>query len=260
MRALWPETLLAVLFLAGDLLFTGIAAAAAGASAGVLAYLVSVLSGRPKTVLLLEGLALSAITLIALFTSFPGGAFILSELALGAFLLLSGLRGRPALTAIAGSIGRGMISEREESLLSVFAGGAFLFHGAVSAVLASFGHGEAILSIALLLPVFLTTGALSGRRLREFRKRSLPALERSDDRVFLSAGGVRLGEVRVQGDGAVAIVEVVDMEPGNLPHLEKALARLGHRSVLVTAWPHDPLLLSMNGYADAGPNWRKILR
>jgi len=30
--------------------------------------------------------------------------------------------------------------------------------------------------------------------------------------------------------------------------------------VLVTSWPHDSLLLSINGYSAAGPNWRKILR
>ncbi len=260
MRDLWPEALLAVLFLAGDLFFSGTAAAAAGASAGVVAYLASVIAGRRKPVLLLEGFVLSSLTLIAVVTSFPGGAFALSEIALGLFLLVSGLRGKPALTAMAGSLGRGMIPEREGSILSAFAGGAFLFHGAVSAVLAVLGHGATLLNIAIMLPVFLATGALSGRRMREIRKQRLPVLEGDDDRMFLSTGGVRLGEVRLHGEGTAAVVEVVDLEPGNLPLLEKALARLGHRSVLVTVWPHDTLMLSMNGYAAAGPNWRKILR
>lgn len=260
MRALWPEALLAALFLAGDLFFTGTAAAAAGASAGMIAYLASAVSGRRRTVLLLEGLVLSALTLVALVTSFPGGAFTLSEVALGVFLLVSGLRGKPALTELAGSLARGMMSANEGSVLSVFVGGAFLFHGVVSALLHVFGNGASALSIALILPVVLTTGALSGRRLREIRKQSLPFLEVDDDRMVLTAGGARLGEVRVQGEGTAAVVEVVDMEPGNLPLLEKALVRLGHRSVLVTAWPHDSLLLSMSGYAAAGRNWRKILR
>ncbi|MFO7626943.1 MAG: hypothetical protein R6V62_06775 [Candidatus Fermentibacteraceae bacterium] len=260
MRALWPEALLAALFLAGDLFFTGTAAAAAGASAGVIAYLASVFSGRRKTVLLLEGLVLSALTLIALVTSFPGGAFTLSEVALGTFLLVSGIRGKPALAAMAGSLARGMMSADEGSVLSTFAGGALLFHGAVSALLSVFGNGDAVISIVLIVPVVLVTGALSGRRLREIRKQSLPVLEGPDDRMVLTAGGVPLGEVRVKGEGTAAVVEVIDMEPGNLPFLENALARLGHRVVIVTTWPHDSLLLSMNGYTAAGSNWRKMLR
>jgi hypothetical protein len=260
MRSFWPEALLAVLFIAGDFLFTGTAAAAAGAAAGITAYMASVFAGRPKAVLLLEGLVLSALTLIALFTSFPGGAFTLTEVFLGVFLLVSGLKGKPALASMAGQLARGMMSAEEGSILSVFAGGAFILHGAVSTVLYAFGKGDAVVTAVLFVPVLLATGYLSGRRLREIRKHALPVLEGSGDGMVLNVGGVRMGEVRVQGEGTVAVVEVLDMEPSDLPHLERALVRLGHRAVLVTAWPHDSLLLSMNGYVSAGVNWRKMLR
>ncbi len=260
MRALWPEALLAVLFLAGDLFFAGTAAAAAGASAGVIAYLASLLSGRGKAVLLVEGLVLSVLTLTAHFTSFPGGAFTLSEVVLGAFLLVSGIRGKPALAAMAGPLARGMMSKDEVSVLTMSTGGAFLFHGVASVLLCSSGDGNPLIRTVLLVPVFLAAGALSGRRLRKIRKQALPVLEGSDDGMVLTAGGVRMGKVRVRGEGTAAVVEVIEMEPGSLPFLEKALTRLGHRAVLVTSWPHDSLLLSINGYSASGPNWRKILR
>lgn len=260
MRALWPEVLLAVLFLAGDLFFSGTAAVAAAASAGAIAYLASLLAGRRRTVLLLEGIILAALSLAALLTSFPGGPFILFELVLGAFLLVSGLLGKPALEAVTGSLAKGMIPSEGGSFLSAYAGGAFLFHGALSVLINVLAGADTLLCALLSLPVFVAAGVLSSRRLGRIRKLSLPVLEGAGDGMTLKAGGKRLGEVTVHGEGSAAAVAVIEMEPGNLPLLERALARLGHRAVLITAWPHDTLLLSMSGYSEAGPNWRKILR
>lgn len=260
MRAHWPEVLLAALFLAGDLFFSGTAADAAGAAAGVIAYLASVVSGRRKAALLVEGLVLSAIAIVARLISFPGGTFTLFEVALGAFLLLSGLTGGHALEAVTGSLARGMINPDESPVLSVHAGGAFLLHGIVSVLLTMFTGTGAFLRNVLLVPLFAVAIALASRRLGKLRKLSLPALEGSEGRMILTCGGIRLGDVRVRGDGTAAAVEVLEMEPDSLPLLETALARLGHRAVLITAWPHETLLLAMNGYAESGPDWRKMLR
>lgn len=257
----WPEILLAALFLLGDILFTGIASAVAGAAAGVIAYAASVLAHRRRAVLLLEGLILSALTLIAEITRFPGGALVFFELSVGLFLLVMGLGKKPALSRIAGSIVRGMLSKREEAVLSIVSGGAFLLHGAVSAVLALRGMGGTLFGIALLVPLFLAAGLVSGRILKKHTLEYLPELipGESGGSSVLSVHGSRTGTVRLIGEGTAVSVEVLDLDPDDLPLLEKALARMGYRCLIITLWSHDTLHLEMNGYARSGSHWRKML-
>ncbi len=263
MRGLWPEFLLAALFILGDILFTGYMAFAAGAVAGVLAYAASFLSGRRKASLILEGLVLSSIALIAGLTAFPGGSFCLMEIAAGAYLLFSGLCGRPALARIAGPLARGMIPGNEDAVLSKYSGGAFLIHGCATVVLSLAGAGNRILILLLLVPVFSVAGVLARKRIGRAAAASLPCLLEEGDsgQATLVVRGRRSGHVRVREEGSCAYVEAVELEAGDLPSLEKALAGRGFRSMVITHWPGDPIQLEINGFSGPDGNRRKrILR
>lgn len=262
MAGLWPELLLALLFLVGDILFTGVKAAAAGALAGFIAFTAARIAGKRKPILLVEGLALSAVTLAAELLSFPGGALALAGIVLGAFLFVTGLRGRPALAHVAGPMVGRLISDEEGAVLSVFAGGAFLVYGAATAALSASGRGGQVSGLVLLPAVMALAGVLSGRRLRKLRERSVPRLAEPEGSGLstLSVRGLPAGRVKVTEEGSVAVVEVHELEAESLALLEKALARAGYRSLVVTAWPHDPVHLEIGGYSGGGGHWRKVLR
>lgn len=261
MRNFWPELLLASLFLLGDL-FLGGYAVAAGAGAGAAAFLVSLLAGKPKPSLLLEGLLLSAITLIAEVSSFPGGAFAFAEITLGLFLLVAGLRGKPALTWMAGSLGRNLLPENEGVVLSVFIGGAFLIHGGITTTLSIFGRGGMWLHLVLLAPLAALAGILAAPRLRRLRMASMPVLFPcgEDGVMALQSGGDSLGKVRLTEEGRSALVQPLELEPQHMPLLERAIAHRGFRFLSLTGWPHDELHLEIGGFIKVGDRWRKLVQ
>lgn len=256
-----PELLLAALFILGDTILKGVASAASAAVAGILAYAVSVLTGRGRIALLLEGAVLGGLTLAAHLSSFPGGALTLTEISLGVFLLVSGLTGRPALERLAGGLARGMLSKGDGAVLSLYMGGGLIAHGTlILAATAPGKDGDALLIV--LLPVFLAVATFAARRRIGATSRCpLPRLLDVPDggRTLLSPEGTVLGRVSVTGEGGAAVVEVRELDPVSLPSLEAALAAAGYRSLLITKWPGDVLLLEMNGYSVFPGGWLRRL-
>jgi hypothetical protein len=257
-----PELILAALFILSDMLLRGAASAAAAAAAGVLAYTVSLMTGRGRIALLLEGLALGGLTLAARLSSFPGGALTLTEVVLGGFLLVSGIRGRPALERMAGGLARGILSKGESAVFSAYMGGGLAAHGVVTAAIASPREEAGILPV-VLLPVFLAAAAFSARkRIGSTSRGTLPRLQEAPGgwQALLSPEGEVLGRVSVTGEGGAAVVEVRELDPACLPALEAALTAGGYRSVLIRAWPGDALALEMNGYSLSPGGWLRRLR
>ena len=256
-----PELLLAGLFILGDLFLEGTAAAVATFAAGVLAWVVSLLAGRGRIALLLEGAVLGGLTMAALLTSFPGGALALTEVVLGGFLLVSGLAGRPALERLGGGLARGMLSKGEGVILSLYIGGGVLAHGAVTAAMTEPGESGGVLLTALL-PLFLAvSGYAARRRLKGLSRSLLPRLQGSPggEQTLVSPEGRVLGRILVTGEGGAASVRVKELDPAGLAALEAVLAAGGYRSLLITEWPGDTLPLEMSGYSGSRGRWLRRL-
>lgn len=252
-----PEITLAVLFLAGDLLLEGSLGTGAGFLAGVAAFTVSVATGKPRPALLMEGLALSVLTLAAVLTSFPGGAFALAELVIGGTLLISSLAGKPILARIGGSLTRAFLTPGEAAVLSVTSGTALLIHGSFSVALALAGEEGLLIRWVPLAPILGAGVFMARRRLEEIRREESPELLEEGDGLSLFCRGSRRGRVRVREEGPLAVVDVLDLPPGELETLERALEGRGFRFLSIASWPHPPIHLQIRGYGEAGGVMRK---
>lgn len=265
MRRLWPELMVLVLFLTGDILWNGMASAAAGAAAGLVSFLVLLLFHRRKPGLLLEGLLFGGVTALGTVVSFPGGTVILMELLLGVILLSSSFLGLNIMERMAGGLGKGLVSASGSQVLSVALGSVFTVHAAVYALLVSQGSGGTVLGIALFTVLYLGAIKYSSRSIRKHEIASLPTLSRRENGVtVLLRNDEPLGEFKLtdEGAGTAAVFSPVlsAVIPEFLKALGSSLKQNGFRWVVIHDWAGDELELEIDGFTSFDGKWKKRLQ
>lgn len=264
MTALWPEFLVLVLFLAGDLLWSGIASAAAGLAAGILSFLVLLLFGRRKPGLIAEGVVFGGVTALGEIVSFPGGTVILMELVLGLILLVSVLFRWNIMEKMAGGMGKGFISSEGQGVLTAAMGAVFTLHSMIYAVLDWNGAGGLLTGISVFAGLYLIALRLSSKRIREAERAALPVImDGPGDRSALKKNGSVLGTMILNDRGrrTAAITEpTLGVAPGEfLRDLEICLRRAGFRFLVLDDWQEDVLELEMDGFTKVQGCWKKPL-
>ncbi len=264
MTALWPELLVLVLFLAGDLFWDGMASAAAGAAAGVLSFVVLLFFKRRKPALILEGLVFGGITALGETVAFPGGNLIFMELVLGQILLFSALFRWNIFEKMAGGLGRGFISSAGQGILTAVMGGIFTLHSVIYAVLTYMGAGDLLAGVILFAVLYIVALKLYSSRLKEADRRGIPVLLKDrEDGYVLKKQNENLGTFALKDNGGGnAIVSGVSIQVSTgefLTALEKCLRREGFRFLLLHNWQEDELELEMDGFSRFREFWRKPL-
>lgn len=262
MKALWPELLVLVLFLTGDIFFSGMDAAAAGVAAGVAAYVILLCTGKKKPGLLMEGLVFGAITALGTFVQFPGGSLILMELVLGLILLVSVPAGWNLLAKMAGGAGRGLFSSKQAGIMSLAMGGTFTAHALLYAGLHLAGHGSVWAGAVLFAVLYISSLRLSAGRMKTSRAEDGPVVTDSAGGLLnISFQSTLLGTFRL-GNGSIAEISEISLETQEhvfLRNLEIYLKSRGFRSVSISQWPEDEIELQMRGYSLLAAKWRKAL-
>ncbi|MEA3267035.1 MAG: hypothetical protein U9P42_08880 [Candidatus Fermentibacteria bacterium] len=262
MKKLWPEFLVLGLFLLGDVVWDGLASAAAGAGAGILAYLVLLFFKIKKPGLIVEGLLFGGITALGEFVDFPGGTIILMELVLGAILLVSMIIGRNLITALAGGLGKGLFSRSQYRILSMTLGSVFLLHAALSVVMALYGFLSWWSGGILFLLLYFFALGLSRSGMKNAVVKSMPELvEENEGNYRLEAEGRTSGKMRLAGESSNATtIQLISMElrPHEfLRQLEIAMKRRGVKSLAIDCWDRDEIELEIQGYVKINEVWKK---
>ncbi len=262
MKKLWPEFLVLGLFLLGDVLWDGLASAAAGAGAGVFAYLILLFYKIRKPGLIVEGLLFGGITALGTFVAYPGGTIILMELVLGAILLVSLITGRNLIAAMAGGLGKGLFSESQYRILSIVMGSVFLLHAVVCTILALSGFLSWWIGGILFLLFYFPALGFSRSGMKKAVLKSIPELvEQNDGSHVLKAEGRTSGKIRLTGETSnTTIVQMISMElkPHEfLKQLEIAMKRRGVRGLSIDCWDTDEIELEIQGYAKINGVWKK---
>ena len=262
MKTLWPELLVLVLFLIGDIFFTGLEAAAAGVVAGLSAYLVLFFTGKKKPALIVEGFVFGAVTALGTIVQFPGGSLILMELVLGLILLISVPVGWNLLERMSRGLGKGLFSSEQARIMSIALGSAFTLHALVFAGLHLMGFGNPWIGIVLFSVLYIVSLRLSAGKMRSLRKEESPAISDTGDGLFkLTLKNDLLGTFRLT-DGSLAEVSEVHLQVEEhrfLSNLEVCLKKLGFTSVSISQWQESELELQMRGYSLFDGKWRRTL-
>ena len=264
MTVLWPELLVLVLFLAGDLFWDGMASAAAGAAAGVVSFLVLLLFRRKKPALILEGFVFGGITALGETVAFPGGTVIFMELILGLILSFSALFRWNIIEKMAGGLGKGFISSAGQGILTAVMGGIFTLHSVVYAILTYLGAGDLLTGVILFAVLYIAALKLYASRIKEADRSEMPILFKDrEDGFVLKKKNENLGTFALNDKGrGTAVVSGVSTQVSTgefLAALEKCLRREGFRFLLVHNWQEDELELEMDGYSRFQEFWRKPL-
>lgn len=262
---LWPELTVLLLFLAADLIWSGMAAAAAGVAAGVASFTALFISGRKKPSLLIEGLIFGGVSALGELIAFPGGNLILMEIVLGTILLVSIPFGWNLMGRMAGDLGRGFFSNARSNVLAAAMGFVFTLHGGLFVLLSLNGAGSLLAGAVLFAALYAAALRFSSKRMREAARSEFPELiEAGDGRTAVREGGETLGRFS-HDPGPAGILRITGLEADVPLHrflsaMEKALAAAGHSAVLITGWEGDGLELEMNGFVEYEGGWRKGLR
>jgi len=255
--AIWPELLVAVLFLAGDLIWDGTAAGIAGAAAGVISFLALLPFRRRKPGLIAEG---------ALFgiMAFLGAGLIHAEALLGALLLLSAAFRWNLPGRVAGGMLKGILGEDGTRLFSLFMGAVFMLHAGAYVLLERAGLGGTLNGAILFAALYLPALAVTSRRVRKITQYSRPVVSVMEDgtAVLLSDGSELLSlRLRRQGERIAAVEFLSPKVPGSriIVELSKALSLDGYEMMTITQWEGDPLDLEMDGFSETPQGWIKRL-
>ncbi|MCK5841829.1 MAG: hypothetical protein KAH31_06665 [Candidatus Sabulitectum sp.] len=262
MKKLWPEFLVLGLFLLGDVLWDGLTSAAAGAGAGIFAFLILLFFKIKKPGLIVEGLLFGGITALGEFVDFPGGTVILMELVLGAILLVSMITGRNLITAMAGGLGKGLFSRSQYRILSMTLGSVFLLHGVMSVIMALYGFLNWWSGGILFLLLYSFALGISRSGMRKVVIKSMPELvEDNEGNYLLEVEGRTSGKLRLAEETSnTTTIQLISMElrPHEfLKQLEIAMKRRGIRSLAIDCWDRDEIELEIQGYVKINEVWKK---
>lgn len=261
MKKLWPELLVLVLFLLGDLFWNGLASAAAGAAAGLLAFGILLIFKKKKPGLIVEGLIFGGITALGEFVDYPGGTIILMELVFGVTLLVSVLLGKNLISKMAGGFGKGLFSEAQSRVLSIILGYVFFSHSVLCTILALTGFLNWMTGGTLFIFMYLSALRMSKSRMKSAIKDSLPALQEEEGVYRLKAEGQTFGRIRLTDeDGTAVTAEIVSIESKPyefLKQLETVMKKRGIRIFTIDCWSWDEIELEMRGFAILDGKWRK---
>ncbi len=262
MRKLWPELLVLVLFLAGDMLWNGFASAAAGVGAGLLAFVILLFFKKKKPALIVEGLFFGGITALGEFFYYPGGTLLLMELVFGIVLITASFLGKDIISRMAGGFSKGLFSEQQSGILSKALGSVLLIHAALCTLLALGGYLRWWSGGVLFILMYMIALGKSRTKMKNAAQNSLPALvEEAEGLYRLEKQGTFCGSLRLMSeDGIIADTEVVTLEIA--PHefisiLEETLRKKGFRGIAIDTWPYDEIELEMKGYSLLDGKWRK---
>ena len=264
MKKLWPELLVLVLFLLGDLLWDGFASAAAGAGAGLLAFLILLAFKKKKPGLIVEGLIFGSITALGELVDYPGGTLLLMELVFAVILLVSVVSGKDIIARMAGGFGRGLFSEQQSRVLSVTLGSVFLLHSLLCTVLVLLGFFSWLAGAALFVVMYLMALRMSKAGMKSAVLDSLPMLLKENGDIYcIEVDGLVTGKIQIieeVGSAATVEIVVVETEPHKfLRQLEVALKRRGTRNLTVDSWTLDEIEMEIQGFVRFDGKWRKIL-
>lgn len=264
MRKLWPELLVLVLFLAGDMLWNGFASAAAGVGAGLLAFVILLLFKKKKPALIVEGLLFGGITALGEFFSYPGGTLLLMELVLGVALFTASILGKDVLSRMAGGFSKGLFSEQQSAILSKTLGSVLLIHAALCTLLAFGGYLHWWSGAVLFVLIYMIALRKSRTKMKSSARNSLPVLVEEAEGVYrLEKQGTICSRLRLTDeDGIIVDAEVLTLEIA--PHdficiFEEALRKNGFHGIAIDNWPYDEIELEMKGYSLLDGKWRKRL-
>ncbi|RKZ01222.1 hypothetical protein DRQ21_11075 [Candidatus Fermentibacteria bacterium] len=265
MKTLWPEFLVLALFLTGDLFWNGYASAAAGAAAGLFAFVILLAFKKNRPGLIVEGFVFGGITALGEAVNYPGGTLILMELVFAVVLLVSVITGGDIISHLTGGIGRGLFSRRQSQILSTTLGAAFLLHSVVCTVLAMFGNLELWSGGILFAAVYLLSLRASRSKMKKAVLETLPLLVEEQDGVYrVEKLGAITGRIRlIERTGAFFSAEIVSINTEQyefLKQLETIAAGMGKPGISLGNWTGDEIELEMRGYTPTGENWRKRLR
>ncbi|MCK5035985.1 MAG: hypothetical protein KAS73_08855 [Candidatus Sabulitectum sp.] len=262
MKKLWPEFLVLGLFLLGDVLWDGLISAAAGAGAGIFAFLILLFFKIKKPGLIVEGLLFGGITALGEFVDFPGGTIILMELVLGAILLVSMIIGRNLITAMAGGLGKGLFSKSQYRILSMTLGSVFLLHAVLSVIMALCGFLNWWSGGILFLLLYFFALGLSRSGMKKAVMKSMPELVEENEGIYrLEAEGRTSGKMYLTGETSnTTTIQIISMElrPHEfLKQLEMAMKRRGVRGLSIDCWDGDEIELEIQGYVNINEVWKK---
>lgn len=256
MRRLWPEILVLLLFLGGDVLWDGPASALAGLTAGALSYLLLVIMGRNRPALLAEGAVFSALSFTGTLLPVPGGTLIFTEAIIGVLLLSSGLLGWKVISRLSGELGRGLIPSGTVPLLERTMGAVFLIHSTAYGFFAYFHDDSLPVGILIFIALYMA-GIHRIRRLQRSGRADETPEERftaseSDGRFRIERNGEVLCVLGLEeGSTAIAKIRIYSMEgtPREiLVCLTGFARRRGFRVLSIQGWTADPLELELDGF------------
>ncbi len=262
MKKLWPEILVLVLFLLGDLLWDGLNAAFAGVTAGILAFSILLCFKKKKPALLVEGLLFGGITALGEFVDYPGGNIILMEVIFGVILLVSAFSGKNLLMKMAGGLAKGLFSESQARILSMTLSSVLLLHSTICTILALTGLLSWWLGAVLFFVIYMIALRLSQSGMKKSIQESKPVFVETDhDSFVLKKVEVILGEIRFSRDmSTMVITEVVSI--GLKPHeflrqLEIAAKLVFIKNLNIENWELDEIELEMQGFSNIEGVWKK---
>jgi len=265
MKKLWPELLVLVLFLLGDILWDGLASAAAGVAAGLLSFILLLAFRKKKPGLIIEGLIFGGVTALGELVDYPGGTLILMELALAVILLVSVFSGRNILAGMAGGLGKGLFSDQQSRILSKTLGFVFLIHSLLCTILALLGFFNWQTGGFLFLAGYLLALKLSKPGMKNAALDSLPVLVEEEESICrLETHGSVVGKLTLTDENSTSVTaRIISMElpPHDfLSKLEIAMKRRGIRGLIIECWNWDEIELEMDGFVKNEGKWRKRLQ
>lgn len=265
MKQLWPELLVLVLFLLGDILWDGLASAAAGVAAGLSSFILLLAFRKKKPGLIIEGLIFGGVTALGELVDYPGGTLILMELVFAVILLVSVLSRRNILAGMAGGLGKGLFSDQQSRILTRTIGYVFLIHSLICTILAVLGFLNKQFGGILFLIVYLLALKLSKPGMKNAVLDSLPVLVEEEESIYrLEIHGTVIGKLTLTEDTSTSVtarVISIELPPHDfLSKLEIAMKRRGIRGLTIDCWNWDEIELEMDGLVKIEGKWRKRLR
>lgn len=264
MKKYWAELLILILFLVSDLVWDGLASALATVFAGILAFLVLLISGTKKPMLLLEGLGFGILIFVGEFVTYPGGKILFFELIFALILLVPAIFKKNILQKFMGSLGKGLFSAKEAFRLSLILGFIMLSHAVICTILALTGFFSWWVGAILFVSIYLVVLKKTKRGTLQLAEKSLPVLKsESEGNYSLEVGSVSLGKMSIVYENPSSVlIEVISIESSVhelLWELEKALRILKVRTISIINWHFDEMELEMDGYVIFAGKWKKKL-
>jgi len=257
MAALWPELLVAVLFLVGDIFWDGSAAGIAGFAAGVVSFLAFLPFGVRKPGLLAEGAVFGVM-------AFLGAGLIHAEALMGILLLLSAFLRWNLPGRMAGGALKGLLGKDGVRVMSFSMGTVFLLHAVAYAILEREGVGGTVNGAILFAAMYFSALAVTSRRLRKRTAASRPVITMMEgETAVLQINASEVLTFILSSPGArKAVVEFLSPKVPDsriLKALSCALRIDGYDSVVITQWNGDSLDLEMDGFRETPGGWMKPL-